>query len=458
MIASWQRHVRSSPRARDTTTALLLFAVSFPGSLYVATGSPATAAPWWTAALLSGVSCAALLFHRDHPRTALALTTAAAVTSAAQGRLLTVLSLGPLMVALYSFALRTEHNALRRSYVFGVAALLMTTEVIAGPADRPLDLETVGPAAWVLMPTALGSAVRLRSAYLDAVRARAEHAERTREEEARRRVAEERLRIARELHDVTAQHLALANAQAGTLAHLLRGQPDQVHKILADLATTTSAALRELKATVGLLRHEGTKDAKGAEDTEVSGESEESEVSEEFGEFGKFGKSEGASSPTAPGLARLAGLTASFRSAGLDVTVSTEGEPQQLTPAADLTAFRIVQEALTNVTKHAAAKTARVRLSYSHDRLTLTVADDGGALRSAPPTPQVPGGFGLVGMRERAQSVGGRLRAGPGPGGGFEVRAELPLGEAALTTRETALAIRSRPGAKPPSAARPSST
>jgi signal transduction histidine kinase len=458
MIANWQRQVRSSPRARDTTTALLLFAVSFPGSLYVATGSPDPAAPWWTAALLSGVSCAALLFHRDHPRTALALTTAAAVTSAAQGRLLTVLSLGPLMVALHSFALRTEHNALRRSYVFGVAALLMTTEVIAGPADRPLDLETVGPAAWVLMPTALGSAVRLRSAYLDAVRARAEHAERTREEEARRRVAEERLRIARELHDVTAQHLALANAQAGTLAHLLRGQPDQVHKILADLATTTSAALRELKATVGLLRHEGTKDAKGAEDTEVSGESEESEVSEEFGEFGEFGESEGASSPTAPGLARLAGLTASFRSAGLDVTVSTEGEPQQLTPAADLTAFRIVQEALTNVTKHAAAKTARVRLSYSHDRLTLTVADDGGALRSAPPTPQVPGGFGLVGMRERAQSVGGRLRAGPGPGGGFEVRAELPLGEAALTTRETALAIRSRPGAKPPSAARPSST
>ncbi|MET7794805.1 hypothetical protein ABZV25_13655, partial [Micrococcus luteus] len=142
MIANWQRHVRSSPRAQDATTALLLFAVSFPGSLYVATGSPDPAAPWWTAALLSCVSCTALLFHRDHPRAALALTTAAAVTSAAQGRLLTVLSLGPLMVALYSFALRTEHNALRRSYVFGVAALLMTTEVIAGPADRPLDLKT----------------------------------------------------------------------------------------------------------------------------------------------------------------------------------------------------------------------------------------------------------------------------------------------------------------------------
>ncbi|MEU9542900.1 sensor histidine kinase [Streptomyces mirabilis] len=436
MIANWQRHVRSSPRAQDTTTALLLFAVSFPGSLYVATGSPDPAAPWWTAALLSCVSCAALLFHRDHPRSALALTTAAAVTSAAQGRLLTVLSLGPLMVALYSFALRTEHNALRRSYAFGVAALLMATELIAGPADRPLDLKTVGPAAWVLMPTALGSAVRLRRAYLDAVRARAEHAERTREEEARRRVAEERLRIARELHDVTAQHLALANAQAGTLAHLLRGQPDQVHKILADLATTTSAALRELKDTVGLLRHEGTEDtADTTEDTE------------------------GASSPTAPGLARLADLTASFRSAGLDVTVSTEGEPRQLTPAADLTAFRIVQEALTNVTKHATTKTARVRLAYAHDRLTLTVADDGGTIGSAPPTPPVPGGgFGLVGMRERAQSVGGRLRAGPRPGGGFEVRAELPLGETALTIRETASVIRSRPGAKPPSAARPSST
>ncbi|MFE4817889.1 sensor histidine kinase [Streptomyces sp. NPDC056704] len=448
MIANWQRHVRGSPRAQDTTTALLLFAVSFPGSLYVATGSPDPAAPWWTAALLSCVSCAALLFHRDHPRSALALTTAAAVTSAAQGRLLTVLSLGPLMVALYSFALRTEHNALRRSYAFGVVALLMATELIAGPADRPLDLKTVGPAAWVLMPTALGSAVRLRRAYLDAVRARAEHAERTREEEARRRVAEERLRIARELHDVTAQHLALANAQAGTLAHLLRAQPDQVHKILADLATTTSAALRELKATVGLLRHEGTEDTADTADTADT--TEDTENTE---------NTEGASSPTAPGLARLADLTASFRSAGLDATVSTEGEPRQLTPAADLTAFRIVQEALTNVTKHATAKAARVRLAYSHDRLTLTVADDGGTIGSAPPTPQVPGGgFGLVGMRERAQSVGGRLRAGPRPGGGFEVRAELPLGETALTIRETASAIRSRPGAKPPSAARPSST
>jgi signal transduction histidine kinase len=416
MIANWQRHVRSSPRAQDTTSALLLFAVSFPGSLYVATGSPAPAAPWWTAALLSCVSCTALLFHRDHPRTALALATAAAVASAASGRLLTVLSLGPLMVALYSFALRTDHNALRRSYAFGVAALLMTTEIIAGPADRPLDLKTVGTAAWVLMPTALGSAVRLRRAYLDAVRAHAEHAERTREEEARRRVAEERLRIARELHDVTAQHLALANAQAGTLAHLLRGQPDQVHRILAELATTTSAALRELKATVGLLRHEDT---------------------------------EGTSSPTAPGLARLADLTASFRCAGLDATVNTEGEPRQLTPAADLTAFRIVQEALTNVTKHAATKTARVRLAYSHDRLTLTVTDDGGTVRSAPPTPPVPGGgFGLVGMRERAQSVGGRLRAGPRPGGGFEVRAELPLSE-------TALAIRPCPGARACPADRP---
>ncbi|MFF3660095.1 sensor histidine kinase [Streptomyces olivochromogenes] len=437
MIANWQRHVRSSPRAQDTASALLLFAVSFPGSLYVGAGSPSPAAPWWTAALLSCVSCTALLFHRDHPRTALALTTAAAVASAAQGRLLTVLSLGPLMVALYSFALRTEHNALRRSYALGVAALLMTTELIAGPADRPLDLKTVGPAAWVLMPTALGSAVRLRRAYLDAVRARAEHAERTREEEARRRVAEERLRIARELHDVTAQHLALANAQAGTLAHLLRGQPDQVHKILAGLATTTSAALRELKATVGLLRHEGTEGTEGTVNTEGTE------------------TTEGASSPTAPGLARLAGLTASFRSAGLDVTVSTEGEPRQLTPAADLTAFRIVQEALTNVTKHAAAKSARVRLTYSHDRLTLTVADDGGTVRSAPPTPPIPcGGFGLIGMRERAQSVGGRLRAGPRSGGGFEVRAELPLGETALAIHETASAIRPCPGAKPPSPGR----
>ncbi|MCZ4514902.1 sensor histidine kinase, partial [Streptomyces sp. ActVer] len=113
-----------------------------------------------------------------------------------------------------------------------------------------------------------------------------------------------------------------------------------------------------------------------------------------------------------------------FASAGLQVVVTVDGEERPLSPGVDLTAFRIVQEALTNVAKHAGARTAQVELAYAHDRLTLKVSDNGGA--TAPPP--APGGrFGLIGMRERAQSAGGRLQAGHRPEGGFAVTAELPV-------------------------------
>jgi signal transduction histidine kinase len=310
------------------------------------------------------------------------------------------------MFALYSLADRTDRNT-ARAYTFATIAVQLAIALIFGPKGRPVALTAIGPAAWLLLPTALGTTARLRRAYLEAVQARAEHAEHTREEEARHRVAEERMRIARELHDVVAHHLALANAQAGTAAHLVDSNPDQARKILADLTGTTSSALRELKATVGLLRQTDDPDAP----LEPS-----------------------------PGLARLPELTAALETAGLTVTVSTEGTERLLSPGVDLTAYRIVQEALTNVTKHAATQAAHVRLAYSPDRLTITVSDQGGdPLDSAPvhstavhstaaASTAIPGrGFGLIGMRERALSVGGHLRAGRRPEGGFNVTAELPL-------------------------------
>ncbi len=199
------------------------------------------------------------------------------------------------------------------------------------------------------------------------------------------------MRIARELHDVVAHHMALANAQAGTAAHLVRTRPEQAARILTELGTTTSSALRELQSTVGLLRQ--------SDDPDDSLE-------------------------PSPGLARLPELAAAFAAAGLRVGIAVDGEERPLSPGADLTAFRIVQEALTNVTKHTAAGAAEVRLAYSHDRLTLTVSDDGGAV---PHSPAPGGGFGLIGMRERARTAGGSLRAGHRPGGGFAVSAELPL-------------------------------
>jgi signal transduction histidine kinase len=346
------------------------------------------------AAALMGVSCMALLKHRSHPRTAVTVAAVCAVITIALGYLLTPLLLAPVMAALYWLATVTDRKTTR---VFGVTTMIAVTVAAAlshSMEQVTLLLRTIGPFFWLLLPLAAGNMTRLRRAYLRSVQARAEHAERTREEEARLRVAEERMRIARELHDVVAHHLALANAQAGTAAHLARSNPAQTRKILDDLTGTTSSALRELKATVGLLREPDDPDA-------------------------------GTLEPS-PGLGRLPELVAACESAGLRVTLTTEGEPQPLSPGVDLTAFRIVQEALTNVTKHAAAQAAHIRLAYTGNRLTITVTDDGST--AAPvPTAERGRGFGLMGMRERAQSVGGSLCAGHRPEGGFEVTTALPL-------------------------------
>lgn len=189
-------------------------------------------------------------------------------------------------------------------------------------------------------------------------------------------------------------HLALANAQAGTAAHLARTHPDQAIVMIEKLPDVTASALRELKATVGLLRQET--DAK-----ELA---------------------------PAPGLEQLPRLVETCASAGLDVTITTEGRPHALTPGLNLTAYRIVQEALTNVTKHAATPSARVRLIYTPHYLTLTVTNDIGSRPTSAADIHSRGrGFGLLGMRERALSAGGTFHAGPRPGGGFEVACSLPL-------------------------------
>jgi signal transduction histidine kinase len=389
MTGRWQHFLSERPRAADALLALALFAIAFPGSRFAAEGVAAPD-PWWPAVVLAAVACTALLWQRTRPHAVTVVTTICAMAMAALGFLLTVLLIAPLMVALYSLAARTNRKT---TYVFSivVVAVLVMTAVLAEPGQKSVYLKIVGPEAWLLLPPVLGSLTRLRQAYVASVQARAEHAERTREDEARHRVAEERMRIARDLHDVVAHHLALANAQAGAVAHLLRGDPGRAEKIAADLTGTTSSALRELKATVGLLR--------AADDT-------------------------GPTLEPAPGLERLPDLVASFASAGLAVTVATVGQSRPLSPGVNLTAYRIVQEALTNVAKHADTAHAEVRIGYARDLLRITVTDE------ADPSSRTPAanpGYGLVGMRERALSLGGGLRAGPRPDRGFEVTAELPL-------------------------------
>ncbi|WVO35991.1 histidine kinase [Streptomyces sp. FXJ1.172] len=203
------------------------------------------------------------------------------------------------------------------------------------------------------------------------------------------------MRIARELHDVVAHHLTLADAQAATAAHLARTHPGQALDMIGMLPQTTSAALRELKATVGLLRQDTDSDT-------------------------------GDGLAPAPGLRDLPGLVDACATAGLAVTVTVDGKPRGLTPVLDLTAYRIVQEALTNVSKHAVTPTARVRLAYTPHHLTVTVTNDTGPRRPAT-SGALKGGFGLVSMRERATAVGGTFHAGHRPRGGFEVDCTLPL-------------------------------
>ncbi|MFD7895503.1 sensor histidine kinase [Streptomyces sp. NPDC059743] len=388
MITTWQRYLRRHPHGVDTTVALVLFVVAFPGS-FAGVDHLAAPAHGWLGVLLAGISCAALLWHRTRPRLVTAVAVLCATGMALAGYVMTVLLLAPLMAALYSLAERTDRKA-TRNFTLTAAALTVGASMTGGPAGESLALKVIGPIAYLLLPAAFGSTARFRTAYLDSVRARAEYAERTREEEARHRVAEERMRIARELHDVSAHHLALANAQATTAALLIRSHPEQAEKMVTALGETTATALREMKATVGLLRQQGD-----TPDDPLQ---------------------------PAPGLARLPALLDTHAAAGLTVALTTHGEVRSLTPGVDLTAYRIVQEALTNIAKHAHTSTADVALTYTHDRLAVRVTDHGTGPETTPGN-----GYGLIGMRERALSLGGQLHAGRRPSGGFEVTAELPL-------------------------------
>ncbi|MFF3374847.1 sensor histidine kinase [Streptomyces sp. NPDC002680] len=389
MTTSLERHLGRRPTATDVLMVLgLLGTVSLGASIAI----PGVSQPGhdWPAVALAVVACLAQLKSRTHPRSAVVAATVCTVVTLALGFLLTPLLLAPLMIALFRLAAATDPRTTR---VYG--ALTIAVVVASGVFDAPstgiLLLRTIGPVLWLMLPLVGGSRDRLRRDYTDSVQARAAYAERTREEEARLRVAEERMRIARELHDVVAHHMAVANAQAGTARHLAPTHPEQAQKLLDELSATTSSALLELRATVGVLRQTGDSDSDSLE--------------------------------PAPGLDRLPELIATCETAGIEVTVTTDGEPRSLSPGVDLTAYRIIQEALTNVTKHGAGKGARVGLTYSASRLLVSVTNDAAAT-----TPSVPGGgYGLMGMRERAHSVGGDLYAGPRPDGGFEVTTALPL-------------------------------
>ncbi|WP_030022054.1 sensor histidine kinase [Streptomyces monomycini] len=357
-----------------------------------------------TTVVLAVAAGGALVLRRRFPRSVLAAT---GLCTVLELLLETGVPRAPVfcsaVIALCTLAARTDRSTTWR---VGALTVLGLTAAAMLLGDRPwYAQENLGIFAWTGMAAAAGDAVRSRRAFVTAIRERAERAERTREEEARRRVAEERMRIARELHDVVAHHIALVNVQAGVASHVMDSRPDQAKQALAHVREASRSALDELRATVGLLR-----------------------------------QSDDPRAPTepAPGLGVLDQLVDGFVRAGLPVTLDVPEATDALPAALDLTAYRIVQEALTNVHKHAGTGArATVRIARDTDALTVTVLDDGGATGPDPaPRPLDPGGgHGLIGMRERVAALRGTAETGPRPAGGFQVRVRLPLQTTHATNR-----------------------
>jgi signal transduction histidine kinase len=244
-------------------------------------------------------------------------------------------------------------------------------------------------AGWLISAVGGIVASRLWLLHLREVEQRAEEAERTRDETARLRAVEERLRIARELHDSLTHSISVVQVQAGVAIHLARKRGEEVPPALLAIQEAGADAARELRETLGALRSDG----------------------------------EGEGSD----LSHLDSLVARTRTAGLPVTVIVTGAERPLPPEVNQAAYRIVQEALTNVSRHAGGTCATVQLRYTPHTLGIQVDDDGNGSGTSNGTRPSGAGLGLIGMRERVSALGGRLQVGPRDHGGYQVRAELPL-------------------------------
>jgi len=238
-----------------------------------------------------------------------------------------------------------------------------------------------------------GATVQGRRLRLEAVEQRAVALEREQDEEARRAVADERLRIAQELHDVVAHSMSVIAVQAGAGMHVIDREPEQAKLALEAISATSRSTLRELRRLLGVLRDDGA----------------------------------GAAYEPTPGLADLERLAHDVSATGVAVEVSMVGDLGAVPPGIDFTAYRVVQEALTNVIKHAGPARARVRIDATPSGLRIEVSDDGRGVNGRSDGT----GHGLIGMQERVAVFGGALETGPTAGGGFRVAADLPYGSPA---------------------------
>jgi signal transduction histidine kinase len=373
-------------------SALALVAAGLSTSLFVFENGPVgSGLPRGTLALAYGLALLhtlPLAARRRFPGTVLALGVASGLAVAALG--VPPVVLGPaILVVVYSVAAygsRWVPLAGLAAAELGAAAVQLTPGRVQGLTVVVNGL-VIG-AAWLL-----GHFVGVGRANTARLKQTAE-LERARAELARQAVIEERLRLARELHDVVAHAISVIAVQSGVGAHVAHTQPKEAAKALAAIEATSRAALTELRRLLGVLRQEG--------------------------------EPQGSLAPV-PGLADLDALLAEVAKAGLAVKLQVEGTPSQLPAGVDLSAYRIVQEALTNVVKHAGPARAQVVVGYRDQEVTVEITDDGRGVTAPTEDGRARVGHGLIGMRERVQAFGGDLQIGPRPGGGFRVAARLPL-------------------------------
>jgi len=310
--------------------------------------------------------------------------------------LVTKVPLGSL-VAIYTVV---AYCSRRTGVLTGLAVAVAATVAMRWPGSDASGITWLTNTLLLASAWALGDSAHTRRAYTDELEDRAIRLERERELEARRAVSEERGRIARELHDVIAHHVSMMVVQAEAGPVVVERDPPRAVQAFEAIGTTGRQALVEMRRLLGVLR----------DDHEHAG--------------GVAVSSAAGRSPQ-PGIAQVTTLVDQVRQAGFAVELVVEGHPGPLPPGVDLSAYRIVQEALTNAMKHAGPSRARVLVRYSDDELELRVSDDG--LGPASHEWAATGGQGLLGMRERVNLFGGELDAGPGPDGGFTVSARLPL-------------------------------
>jgi signal transduction histidine kinase len=377
------RWPRGGPPPFDVLLALGLAALSL--QLVATSPGPPGASPY----LLALLHTLPLAVRRRFPYGVLATCVGSGLAVAALG--LSPVFLGfAILVPVYTVAAYRDRpgSLAGLALVEAAVAVVQLTPGATGVATWLGDTLVIA-AAWLL-----GHFVHDRRVYAAQLEQRTAQLEQARQELARRAVAEERLRIARELHDVVAHSMSVIAVQSGVGAHVAATQPEEARKALAAIEATSRSALNELRRLLGVLREEG--------------------------------EPQGSLAPV-PGLAGLDALLAQLSEAGLAVRLRVEGARAQVPAGVDLSAYRIVQEALTNVLKHAGATRAQVMIGYGDKEIRIEVTDDG--RRAAPKAAADPlgTGHGLIGVRERVALLGGDFEAGQRPGGGFRVAARLPF-------------------------------